>query len=416
MGLSPLKAPMHICLYTHTALPDLGGLQLVVDALARQFTAAGHPTVVLAPRRRSAGRLAPGSAPYPTAWHPRFFSTRRGLGWYSWWLARLHRRHGFDVIHCHGSYPCGYVAAGCRQLAGVPLVVTSHGDDLGPQSIYDRKPALRGRYRWALARADAAVAISSFTARRLREACPELRQIEPLPNGVDVRRFSVAVPRPPELHSAVEPGRYLLFLGRLDRRKGVDLLLTAFARNAAAHDVQLVVAGRGPELAALQAQAVELGLDRRVCFLGAVEGPTKTYLLQNTLCTLLVSRTWEAFPLVLLESYAAGRPVIATRLEGLSDFVRSDETGLLVPPECVASLAEAIQRAIGDREQLARWGVAARRLTQDYDWSAVAACHLALYERLARQRQAVEVPSPGGRGDRPIRSLHNSSANGVLPR
>ena len=187
---------MRICLYTNTALPKLGGQEIVVDALARQFLALGHEPVVLAPWRRSQGPFDPASVPYPVVWHPRFLSTHWFVARYGRWMAQLHRRHGFDVIHCHGTYPAGYVGACCRTVHGLPLVITSHGDDLAPQGLYHRKPELRERYRLALERADAAVAISDYTAGMFREACPALRRIVPIPNGIDVEQFAAPVPRP----------------------------------------------------------------------------------------------------------------------------------------------------------------------------------------------------------------------------
>ena len=155
---------MRICLYTNTALPKLGGQEIVVDALARQFLALGHEPVVLAPWRGSQGPFDAASVPYPVAWHPRFLSTRWFVSWHGRWMAKLHHAHGFDVVHCHGTYPAGYVGACCQAVRHLPLVITSHGDDLAPLGLYDRKPELRGRYRLALEQADAAVAISDYTA------------------------------------------------------------------------------------------------------------------------------------------------------------------------------------------------------------------------------------------------------------
>ena len=124
-------------------------------------------------------------------------------------------------------------------------------------------------------------------------------------------------------------GTYLLFLGRLDARKGVDVLLNALAA-ADRCRLDLVVAGKGPESAALTALAQRLGLASRVHFVGVAEGDRKIWLLQNGLCTILSSRIWEAFPVVLIESYAAGRPVIATDVPGLRERVQPGRTGLLV--------------------------------------------------------------------------------------
>ena len=109
---------------------------------------------------------------------------------------RLERARGFDIVHCHGTYPSAYVAACCKAVRHLPLVITSHGDDLGPQGLYYRKPDLRQRYRLALSSADAVVAISDYTARTYREALRELRRIVPIPNGVNVEQFALPVERP----------------------------------------------------------------------------------------------------------------------------------------------------------------------------------------------------------------------------
>ena len=339
---------MRICLYTNTALPKLGGQEIVVDALARQFLALGHEPVVLAPWRGSQGPFDAASVPYPVAWHPRFLSTHWFVAWYGHWMAKLHRAHGFDVIHCHGTYPAGYVGACCQAVRHLPLVITSHGDDLAPQGLYDRKPELRGRYRLALEQADAAVAISDYTAGMFREACPELRRIVPIPNGVEVEQFAAPVPRPANIAAAIRPKSYLLFLGRLDPRKGIDVLLEAMVLLRGQCDLDLVVAGRGPEGPALQALSARLGLSRQVHFVGQTAGRQKLWLLQNGLCMIVPSRTWEAFGVVVVESLAAGRPVIASQLPGLADLIQPGQTGLLVPPESPQRLAEAIlEMALG---------------------------------------------------------------------
>jgi glycosyltransferase involved in cell wall biosynthesis len=207
---------MRICLYTNTALPKIGGQEIVIDALARQFLVMGHEPIVLAPWRGSQGPFDAESVPYPVMWHPRFVSTRWLVSWYAHWMARLHDQTALDVIHCHGTYPAGYVGACCKTVRHLPLVITSHGDDLAPQGLYDRKPQLRGRYRTALALADAGVAISDYTAGMFREACPELRQIVRIANGVEVAEFATPVARPADLDARIQSKSYLLFLGRLD--------------------------------------------------------------------------------------------------------------------------------------------------------------------------------------------------------
>jgi glycosyltransferase involved in cell wall biosynthesis len=373
-------------------LPKLGGQEIVVDALARQFLALGHEPVVLAQWRRSQGSFDPASVPYPVAWHPRFFSTYWCVASYGRWMARLQRERDFDVIHCHGTYPAGYVGACCGAVRQLPLVITSHGDDLAPCGLYDRKPRLRERFRLALKQADAAVAISQYTAEMFREACPELRQIVPIPNGFEVGDFAAPVPRPDSIAPSIRSKSYLLFLGRLDARKGIDVLLQAKALLRGRCDLDLVVAGSGPEGPALEALAARLGLARQVHFVGQTAGRQKTWLLQNGLCTIVPSRTWEAFGIVAVESLAAGRPVIASQLPGLADLIQPGQTGLLVPPESPQALAEAIGQMVLDPLRADDWGIAAQRSVQAFDWRNIALRHLELFEEL------IAIKNGHGRG------------------
>ena len=103
---------------------------------------------------------------------------------------------------------------------------------------------------------------------------------------------------------------------------------------------------------------------------------------------IVPSRTWEAFGVVVLESLAAGRPVIASQLPGLADLVRSGETGLLVPPESPQRLAGAIQEIAMDPQRADAWGQAARRFVQPFDWRNIAQRHLDLFSELAVERRA----------------------------
>ncbi len=294
-------------------------------------------------------------------------------------MAKLHQTHGFDVIHCHGTYPAGYVGACCKAVRQLPLVITSHGDDLAPGGLYDRKPELRERYRQTLKRADATVAISSYTAGLLRSACGTLRQIALIPNGVEVEQFAAPAARPANIPASIRSKSYLLFLGRLDSRKGIDVLLQAMALLGGQCDFNLVVAGRGPERPMLEDLAARLGLARKVHFVGPTVGQQKLWLLQNALCTMVPSRTWEAFGVVVVESFAAGRPVIASQLPGLADLIQPGRTGLLVPPESPAKLAEAIRQTVLAPKRADDWGNQARHFVRAFDWRNLAQRHLDLF-------------------------------------
>jgi glycosyltransferase involved in cell wall biosynthesis len=373
---------MRICFYTETALPKLGGQELVVDALARQFLALGHDITVLTQQPRWRYRPNDASLPYQVVRHPRFFSTRYLVDYYRFFLRRTLRRAAppFNVLHCHGLYPSGYLAA----LLGVPYVLTSHGGDVYADGVRLRKPVLHERHRRAVQAADRLIAISSFTRDGFLRLGARAEQIVEIPNGVHLDELTAPAPRPDDLDGRIQAGRYLLYIGRLARRKGVDVLLRALAR---VRDVRLVVAGGGVERPNLEALAGELGLGERVVFVGPAHGASKAWLFQNALATVVPSRMSEAFGLVVLESYATGKPVIAARHPGLASLVRDGATGHLVPPEAPEALASAIDALLADTGRRAAMGEAGRRFVEGYTWRAVARRHIELYHQVGRDAQ-----------------------------
>jgi teichuronic acid biosynthesis glycosyltransferase TuaC len=372
---------MRICLYTETALPKLGGQELVVDSLAREFVNQGHTVSVLAPYPRHRLPLKDDTYPYHMVRHPRFYSTRWGVRWYRRFLLRHFKNEPFDILHCHGLYPSGYLAALLKNEMRVPMVLTSHGGDVREKNIRLRRPVLKSRHELAVRTADRLIAISELTRQGFLRLGGKPEQIIDIPNGVDLTDVATPVSRPTELTVALQPQNYFLFLGRLVYRKGVDLLIDAM-RQLPASSMPLVICGNGDENESLRRSASEAGLNNRIHFLGRVGGEMKRWLLQNALCTILPSRDWEAFPLVVLESYAAGRPMIATSIPGLVDVVRGGQTGLLVAENDSAALASAMKQMATDRAATEAMGQTARRWAEDFRWSTIATRHLELYRSL----------------------------------
>jgi teichuronic acid biosynthesis glycosyltransferase TuaC len=376
---------MHICLYTESALPLVGGQEIVVDQLAREFLKLGHEVVVLAARHRGRAVIRDYELPYKVVRHPRFISTHRFVSWYKRYLENLRRQFPFDVLHCHSVQPAGYVAACWPHSKGVRIVITSHCGDICPGSRLLAKPGALERCKKALQRADAAVAISDFAEQCLRGVYPELASVETIANGVSNAQFAGTMLRTTTTVSKLSPGKYFLFLGRIVERKGVDLLLQAFAQASGLIDAQCVIAGNGLDLEPMRLLAKHLHIDARVHFVGHVDGDDKIWLLQNAIATVMPSRVWEGCPLVALESFAAGRPVIATKTDGLQELIQPDRTGLLVPAESPTGLADALVRASCNRAQTDRMGEAAAAFARQHDWSCVARRYCDLFERLLNQ-------------------------------
>ncbi len=162
------------------------------------------------------------------------------------------------------------------------------------------------------------------------------------------------------------PG-YLLFVGRLRIRKGVEVLLEALRelrrRNPAA---VLRIAGDGEHRGRLERKAAELGLGPAAAFLGSRDAAGVRMLLQGA-AALVVPSTYEGMPLVILEAMEAGVPVVASRVSGIPEVVMDGETGWLVPPEDPEALARALEEALAHPEEARRRGAAGRaRVAERY--------------------------------------------------
>lgn len=162
------------------------------------------------------------------------------------------------------------------------------------------------------------------------------------------------------------PGEDIIFFGRLSREKGVDTLIEAFglvSERLAPRRPVLHIAGDGPEREALQQRAAAMDADIR--FHGRLAKPELTALLLSARASVVPSRWHENQPLSVLESLAAGVPVIATTLGGLPDLVSEGQTGMLVPADAPARLADTLQQYLENPELAVRHGQAARREAEE---------------------------------------------------
>ena len=146
-------------------------------------------------------------------------------------------------------------------------------------------------------------------------------------------------------------------VGSLIRRKGHDVLVRAVGQLGGAQPPHLLIASDGPEREPLEHLAAELGLQHRIHFLGYHEPITDLYASCDLMA--LASRA-DAFGLVLAEAGYSNRPVVATRVGGIPEVVVDSETGLLVPPDDVPALANALRHLANDEGLRLRLGAAAR--------------------------------------------------------
>ena len=180
------------------------------------------------------------------------------------------------------------------------------------------------------------------------------------------------------------PPGYLLFVGRLRIRKGVEVLLEALRElRLEIPGAVLRIAGDGEHRAALERAAAALG--PAVAFLGTRDASQVRTLLRCA-AALVVPSIYEGMPLVVLEAMEAGVPVVASAVSGIPEVVVDGETGWLVPPEDPEALAHALEEVLTDPEEARRRGEAGRRRVAERYRPAVAA---------ASWRAAIERSSEG---------------------
>jgi glycosyltransferase involved in cell wall biosynthesis len=176
------------------------------------------------------------------------------------------------------------------------------------------------------------------------------------------------------------------YLGRLQKYKGVDLVLRSFAA-AALPEATLEIAGAGNFRPALEALARELAVADRVRFLGRIDEAAKQALLRRAWALAFASPK-EGWGITNLEAAASGTPVIASNSPGIRESVQHEVTGYLVPHADTAAMAQAMRRLASDRSLVERLGVAARQFAIGFSW-----------ERAAEDTEAHLREIVGRRGD-----------------
>ncbi|MBL8670573.1 MAG: glycosyltransferase family 4 protein [Alphaproteobacteria bacterium] len=382
---------MRILMHHFASLDALGGTETAIRQIASGLRGRGHH-VALAEMAPHGGRREDGAgetihcipaARYPSLRSPRGLAANCRAG-----LALLRALHATqsDILHVH--LPLGQCVPALIARAVRPrtrLVVTLHGPEvnLSPQ-LDPNVAAWQGRL---LARADATVAVAADLAFAAAAAYPEVPSVGVIHNGVETAMFNTC---PADL-----PRSDLLYVGRLSREKGVSVLLQAWAAALRAPDLsadaRLVIAGDGPDRAALEAEARSAGIAGRVRFLGRVPRERLPRLYRRAVAVVLPSFT-EALPLSLIEAAACGAPAIATAVGGTPEFVVHGETGILVPAGDPASLRAAIARVIGAPALAAALGrMAALRAARRFSIGATVGAYEALYASLGAGKPAARA-------------------------
>lgn len=335
-----LDRPLRIA---HVVLSlDTGGLERLVLGLVREGRRAGHSTGVVCLERP--GTLAPLVESHGVP----VWCLNKSPGLHYSAYARL--RDVFaelrpDVVHAHQNAALFYAGPAARR-AGVPLVVyTEHGKHYAGAT---RRTRLKARVAAAFARRCFSVSRDIADELISYGVVPESK-VCVLPNGIDTDVFGpmtgseqlrqdLGIPRDAPVVGTV---------GRLTEIKRQDRLIRAFAELTNTHtSAQLVVVGDGPLRNELQGMAGELGLTAAVHFTGNQLNPERFLRLMDVF--VLTSRS-EGMPVSVLEAWAAGVPVVASRVGGLPEMIQDGRTGLLYDQDDQPALVRLLSRVLSDR-------------------------------------------------------------------
>jgi len=356
-----------VCPY---AWDDPGGVQVHVRELAPRLADRGHHVIVLAPVRDRADEswVAPVGRPIDVPYNasnapidPRPWSRRR--------VQAVLDRFAPDVVHVHEPLTPStsmWATLGSR----APLVATFHSGASRSRLFDLATPGLRRVARRLAVRIAVSEAAAAFVRERIGGS------FEIVPNGVDVARFAAASP------ADLGDGTKLLFVGRLDERKGFPTAVAAFAELARDRPgLRLVVVGDGPDRAAANGLPADVG--DRITFLGSV--PNRDLPPIHAACDLFLGASvgGERYGIVLVEAMAAGLPVVASDIPGYDEVVRDGLDGLLVPPRDPGALAAAAARVLDDPALSASLASAAQDRAASFDWGVVTGRIEALYARAA---------------------------------
>jgi phosphatidylinositol alpha-mannosyltransferase len=264
-----------------------------------------------------------------------------------------------DIVHLHEPIVPGPTVSALIGFNG-PMVGTFHAAGEVPYQWL--RPALRS----LMMRLTCRVAVSE-SARETAEGNWTGAEYTVLWNGIEIDRIASAQPAP-------SPRPTVLFIGRHEPRKGLAVLLDAWA--GLDRDARLRVVGAGPQTDELRSRAIG-----DVEWLGTVTDTPRNELLRGATAFCAPSLRGESFGVVLLEAMAAGAPLVASAIEGYQNVARAGQDALLVPPGDAGALRDALRLVLDDPGLRARLVASGRQRAEEFSMRRLAERYLELYAR-----------------------------------
>jgi phosphatidylinositol alpha-mannosyltransferase len=372
------SGPLRLVLVSPYSWDFPGGVQIHVRELAAHLRLRGHEVHILAPGKRVGvrddvhivGRAVPVRGNGSVARISFGPLVGREVG-------RALRTLKPDLIHVHEPLAPSVSMLTVLQ-ANAPVVATFHSnvgrERVGSLWFQVAVPAVRPVWDGLACRIAVSEAARHSVTSRMGEA-----ELEIVPNGVDVERFASAQPLAPAM------GRYLLFVGRLESRKGFPIAVQAFERLAPVYpDLRLVVIGEGSQRDAVD--ELPGSIRARVDMLGRIDDTQLPRYFRSATAYLGPATGGESFGIVLAEAMAAGTPIVASNISGYCDVARNGKEAILVAPGEPDSLALGIRRLLETPGLADSLRAAGKIRAQDYAWDRVTDRIEGIYRRALNQR------------------------------
>lgn len=354
---------MKLCLITSEYPPVIGGIASHVFELARALSAKGVTVTVVHPV--APGTVQGGAESYNfNVLRPEII---RSKPFYDFalqrYLRKLQREHRFDLIHVHGVRPL----AATKGLE-LPVVFTNHSS--GFLARHHAGFIRKLRTRRLLAHVDALIGPSD----ELVESAQFFGYRGPahmIANGVDDERFTPGEGTKRKAWNVSENDTVILLARRLVFKNGVIGFAEAVAQMSATN-FRIVIAGDGPDRAAMTEIFDKAGRLDRCLFLGRISNTDMPDIFRSADVSVLPSLA-EATSIAGLEAMASGLPLVGTNVGGIPTIIADGVTGLIVPPRDPRALAEALDKLCADKDRRKKMGHAARaRVEAEFSWPKIA--------------------------------------------
>ncbi len=299
-------------------------------------------------------------------------------------VKRVLERERFDLLHFHEPFVPFLSLVVLRQSDSVNIATFhayagfSPAMELGKKMLPRYAAKLHGR-----------IAVSAAARHFIDRFFPGDYKV--IPNGVNVGRFQRAVP----IARWQDGTANILFVGRLEDRKGLPHLLKAFRLvRKSGIEARLLIVGSGPQEREARRYVLTRGL-QNVEFLGRVSDAEKAQLFKTATVYVSPATGQESFGIVLLEAMAAGAPIVCSDIHGYKGVVQRNRQALLVPPRDVKSLAAALTEVVADSELRDRLRASGLERVQQFSWEHVTEKVEAYYSFVIRRLAAQGQLPPG---------------------